>query len=128
MALEAEGSNPLLTLSSFRDDEKRIFNIMGCRQAVKAQDFDSCIRGFESRQPRDYSQPDFSENRSRAAFSILRKHGQWILIIYKLREGEWHADTGDQLKSKAEREQDEKKYKERIFRGEKKNGRRSAGN
>lgn len=29
--------------------------VLGCRQAVKAQDFDSCIRGFESRQPRDYS-------------------------------------------------------------------------
>ncbi len=35
---------------------------------------------------------------------------------------------GINFKSKAEREQDEKKYKERIFPGEKKNGRRSAGN
>ena len=34
------------------------FNIMGCRQAVKAQDFDSCIRGFESRQPSNTNEPE----------------------------------------------------------------------
>ena len=27
-------------------------NMMGCRQAVKAQDFDSCTRWFKSTQPR----------------------------------------------------------------------------
>ena len=31
---------------------------MGCRQAVKAQDFDSCIRGFESRQPSTDKKPE----------------------------------------------------------------------
>ena len=32
--------------------------VLGCRQAVKAQDFDSCIRGFESRQPSNANEPE----------------------------------------------------------------------
>ena len=48
---------PLLALILFLEQEEDFLYLilLGCRQAVKAQDFDSCIRGFESRQPRDYS-------------------------------------------------------------------------
>ena len=101
MALEAEGSNPSTHPNPLSGAGRGFFNILGCRQAVKAQDFDSCIRGFESRQPSDYSS-QISEKQESGCFCYKEKNMQIL---------------GFNFKSKAERERDEKKYKDRIFPG-----------
>ena len=82
---------------------------MGCRQAVKAQDFDSCIRGFESRQPVDYSS------------RISEKAGVWLLFVCREyicgETGEKMEIFGFNFKSKAEKEKEARDYMERVFPG-----------
>ena len=80
MALEAEGSNPSTHLNPLSGAGGGFFISYTFGLSPSGKGTGLWLLHTRVRIPpaQGLQQPDFSENRSRAAFSILRKHGQWI--------------------------------------------------